>query len=238
MAAWKLAPALAAGCTIVLKTSEKTPLSALHLASLIQEAGFPPGVVNVLSGYGPTAGQALASHKDVDKVAFTGSTAVGRKISEYAATNLKNVSLELGGKSPMVVLDDADVQQAVETAHVALFLNQGQCCCAGSRLLVQEGIYDKFVAAMVEKVKGTNVGAYTEIEIHQGPQVDRIQFKKVLSYIEKGKEEGATVLTGGGRHGDKGYFVQPTIFTGMYSNTNASHVFQISDSHYWGANRC
>lgn len=219
MIAWSLAPALAAGCTVVVKTSEKTPLSALHMGKLFKEAGFPPGVVNVISGYGPTAGKALALHPDIEKISFTGSTATGHKIMEYSAqSNLKKVTLELGGKSPMIVFDDADLDTAISAAHVGLFLNQGQCCCAGSRLFVQEGIYDKFVAAAVEKAKSISIGPYTEdtseeVPIEQGPQVDALQFNKVLGYIEKGKEEGATVACGGGRHGDKGYFVQPTVFT-------------------------
>uniref|UniRef100_A0A7S1Z7U6 aldehyde dehydrogenase (NAD(+)) n=1 Tax=Trieres chinensis TaxID=1514140 RepID=A0A7S1Z7U6_TRICV len=219
MIAWSLAPALAAGCTVVIKTSEKTPLAALHMAKLFREAGFPPGVINVVSGYGPTAGQALARHPDIGKIGFTGSTATGHKIMQYAAeSNLKKVTLELGGKSPMIVFDDADIETAISAAHVGLFLNQGQCCCAGSRLFVQEGIYDKFVAAAIEKAKSIKIGAYTEdtsdtVPIEQGPQVDSLQFEKVLGYIEKGKEEGATVACGGGRHGDKGYFVQPTVFT-------------------------
>jgi aldehyde dehydrogenase (NAD+) len=214
MAAWKLAPAIASGCTVVLKTSEKTPLSVLHVCKLIKEAGFPAGVVNVLSGFGPTAGCHLARHPDVDKVAFTGSNAVGVQISQYAAeSNLKRVSLELGGKSAMIVCDDADIDEAVDTAHVALFLNQGQCCASGSRLYVQEGIYDKFVAAAVKKAGAIKIGAYNELGAEHGPQIDKLQFDKVLSYIESGKKEGATVALGGGRHGDKGYFVQPTVFT-------------------------
>jgi len=216
MLAWKLAPALACGCTIVLKTSEKTPLSALHIAKLIKEAGFPPGVVNVLSGFGPTAGKHLACHPDVDKVAFTGSTAVGKKIQEYASSsNLKNVSLELGGKSPLIVFDDADIEQALTAAHIGLFLNQGQCCCAGSRIFVQESIYDEFVKASVERARKIKVGAYNEKGAVQGPQVDEIQFKRVMEYIEDGKKEGAHVVTGGDRHGTKGYFVQPTVFSNV-----------------------
>jgi acyl-CoA reductase-like NAD-dependent aldehyde dehydrogenase len=218
MQAWKLGPALATGCTVVLKTSEKTPLTALHVSKLIVEAGFPPGVVNTLSGFGPDAGKHLACHPDVDKIAFTGSTPVGRMIEGYASnSNMKRVSLELGGKSPMIVCDDADVDTAVGLAHVGLFLNQGQACCAGSRVYVQEGIYDKFVAAAVKKAAAVKLGAYTEEEIEQGPQVDVLQFKSVMGYIEKGKDEGATVATGGGRHGTKGYFVQPTVFTGTCS---------------------
>ena len=216
MAAWKFAPALASGCTIVLKTSEKTPLTGLYLAKLIQEAGFPPGVVNVLSGYGPTAGEALIRHPDVEKVAFTGSTPVGHHILKASGeTNLKKVSLELGGKSPCIILDDADLDIAVNAAHVGLFLNQGQCCCAASRLYVQEGIYDKFVEAVVKKAAAIKVAPATDLAAEQGPQVDDLQFNKVLGYIEKGKEEGAKVATGGNRHGEKGYFIEPTVFTGV-----------------------
>lgn len=216
MLAWKVAPALACGCTVVLKTSEKTPLSALHVGKLIKDAGFPPGVVNILSGFGPTAGQHLARHPDVDKVAFTGSTAVGKKIHEYAATsNLKKVSLELGGKSPLIVFDDADIEQALTAAHIGLFLNQGQCCCAGSRIYVQEGIYDEFVKASVERARQIKMGAWNEKGAVQGPQVDEIQFKRVMGYIESGKSDGAHVATGGDRHGSKGYFVQPTVFTNV-----------------------
>jgi len=214
MQAWKLGPALACGNTVVMKTSEKTPLSALHICKLIKEAGFPPGVVNVINGYGNPAGEHLARHMDVDKIAFTGSTPVGHAIEKYSAeSNLKRVSLELGGKSPLLVFDDADLETAVNAAHVGLFLNQGQCCCAGSRLYVQEGIYDEFVKAAVEKARQISVAAYTEDSADQGPQVDRIQFDRVMGYIEKGKEEGAQVATGGHRHGDTGYFVAPTVFT-------------------------
>lgn len=214
MAAWKLAPALACGCTIVLKTSEKTPLTGLHLGKLIKEAGFPPGVVNILSGYGPTAGEAIIRHPDCEKVAFTGSTGVGKRIIRASGeTNLKKISLELGGKSPLIVLDDCDLKLAVETAHVGLFLNQGQCCCAASRLYVQEGIYDKFVAAIVEKAKNIKVAPSTDHSAEQGPQVDDIQFHKVMGYIEKGKAEGAKCATGGERFGSKGFFIKPTVFT-------------------------
>jgi aldehyde dehydrogenase (NAD+) len=213
MQAWKLAPALACGCTVVLKSSEKTPLSALHVSKLIKEAGFPPGVVNTLSGFGSPAGEHLVRHPDVDKIAFTGSTAVGKKIQEASAGNLKKVTLELGGKSPLIIFDDADMETALANAHVGLFLNQGQCCCAGSRIYVQEGIYDKFVAASIERAQSIKMGAYNEKGAVQGPQVDEIQFKRVIGYIEAGKNEGATVATGGERHGSKGYFVQPTVFT-------------------------
>lgn len=213
MAVWKLAPALACGCTCVLKTSEKTPLSVLHLASLIKEAGFPAGVVNILSGFGPTAGKALALHHKVDKIAFTGSTPVGKLIQKYSAeSNLKKVSLELGGKSPMIVLEDADLDQAVAAAHVGLFLNMGQCCCAGSRLFVQDTIYDEFVKRCVAKAEEAKPGDSFDDTTTQGPQVDEIQFKKILEYIESGKKEGAKCLTGGTRIGDRGYFVAPTVF--------------------------
>ena len=217
MLAWKLAPALAAGNTVVLKTSEKTPLSALHAAKLFEEAGFPPGVVNILSGYG-NVGELLARHPQIDKVAFTGSTAVGHLIEKYSSeSNLKKVSLELGGKSPMIVLDDADLDQAVAVAHVSCFLNQGQACCAGSRLFVHEKIYNKFVEKVVARAKAVTVGGPFEGngKAEQGPQIDEIQFKRIMGYIQSGKVEGATVATGGERHGKKGYFIQPTIFTGM-----------------------
>jgi len=222
MQAWKLAPALACGCTVVLKTSEKTPLSALHVSKLIKEAGFPAGVVNTLSGYGPTAGARLAQHPKVDKIAFTGSTAVGKLIHTYSSESLKKCSLELGGKSPLIVLDDADLATAVGAAHAGLFLNQGQCCCASSRLFVQEGIYDKFVAATIAKAKAIRVGAFDADDaaspIAQGPQVDKLQFDRVLNYIKIGKNEGATCVLGGARHGLTGFFVQPTIFTDVTDN--------------------
>ena len=212
MMAWKMGPALATGCTIVMKTSEKTPLSGLHLAKLVNEAGFPKGVFNCLSGFGPTAGEPIVRHLDVNKVAFTGSTAVGRKIAMIAAeTNLKNVTLELGGKSPLIIFDDADLDQALGAAQVGLFLNQGQCCCASSRLFVQDTIYDAFVAKCAEAAAKRSIGDAASGS-EQGPQVDKLQFDRVLAYIEKGKAEGATLSTGGARHGDKGYFIQPTVF--------------------------
>jgi aldehyde dehydrogenase (NAD+) len=213
MFAWKISPALAAGCTVIIKTSEKTPLSALAVAKLIVEAGFPKGVVNVLSGYGPTAGAALARHMDVDKIAFTGSTAVGHQVMKMAAeSNLKRVTLELGGKSPIIVLDDADIDEAVAAANTGIFLNHGQCCCASSRAYVQSGVYDKFMTKMVELAKARKLGDPLTTGTEQGPLVDEIQFKKVLGFIEIGKAEGAKVMCGGKRFGDKGYFVEPTIF--------------------------
>jgi aldehyde dehydrogenase (NAD+) len=213
MQAWKLGPALACGCTVVLKPAEQTPLTALRVGELMIEAGFPPGVVNLLPGYGPTAGAAIARHMDVDKVAFTGSTEVGHLIMKAAAeTNLKRITLELGGKSPNIVFADADMDQAVEGAHFALFFNQGQCCCAGSRLYVEDKCYDEFVEKSVARAKKRTVGNPFDKTTEQGPQVDSDQFNKVMGYIEAGKKEKATLLTGGKRVGDKGYFIEPTVF--------------------------
>lgn len=213
MQAWKLAPALATGNTVVLKTAEQTPLSALRLGELIIEAGFPPGVVNILSGYGPTAGAAISHHMDIDKVAFTGSTEVGHLIMEAAAkSNLKRVTLELGGKSPNIVFADADMNAAIAGSHDALFFNQGQCCCAGSRLFVEESCYDEFVERSVQRAKDRIVGDPFDDKTEQGPQVDQEQFNKVMSYIESGMREGAQMLCGGSQVGDKGYFIQPTVF--------------------------
>jgi aldehyde dehydrogenase (NAD+) len=213
MQAWKLAPALACGNTIVLKPAEQTPLTALRIGELIMEAGFPEGVVNILPGYGPTAGAAIARHMDVDKIAFTGSTEVGHLIMQAAAeTNLKRVTLELGGKSPNIVFADADMDAAIEGAHFALFFNQGQCCSAGSRLFVERKIYDQFVSKSVERAKQRSVGDPFDPNTEQGPQVDHVQFEKVMSYIESGRQEGANLLCGGSRVGDRGYFVAPTVF--------------------------
>ncbi len=213
MQAWKLGPALATGCTVVLKPAEQTPLTALRIGELILEAGFPPGVVNLMSGYGPTAGAAIARHMDVDKVAFTGSTEVGHLIMKAAAeTNLKRVTLELGGKSPNIVFADADMEKAIEGAHFALFFNQGQCCCAGSRLFVEEKCYDEFVEKSVARAKKRTVGNPFDKKTEQGPQVDQDQFNKVMSYIDVGKKEKAKLVAGGNRVGDKGYFIEPTVF--------------------------
>jgi len=214
MQAWKLGPALATGNTVVMKLAEQTPLSGLAVAALVKEAGFPAGVVNIIPGYGPTAGAAIAEHMDVDKVAFTGSTEVGHIIQKAAGgSNLKKVTLELGGKSPLIVMDDADIDFAVETAHFALFFNQGQCCCAGSRLMVQEGIYEEFVKKATDRAKRRTVGDPFSAGTEQGPQVDEEQFKKVLGYIQSGVAEGACLRAGGGKYGDTGYFVQPTVFS-------------------------
>src|SRR5215831_6519546 len=219
MQAWKLAPALATGNTVVLKPAEQTPLTALRVGELLLEAGFPEGVVNLLPGYGPTAGAAIARHMDVDKVAFTGSTEVGHLIMRAAAdTNLKRVSLELGGKSPNIVFADADMDQAIEGAHFALFFNQGQCCCAGSRLYVEEKAYDEFVDKSVTRAKKRTVGNPFDKNTEQGPQVDQDQFNKVMGYIESGKNEKAKLVAGGNRVGDKGYFIEPTVFADVQDN--------------------
>lgn len=213
MLSWKLGPALATGNTIVLKPAEQTPLSALYLCHFIKEI-FPPGVINILPGFGPTAGKALVEHPLVSKIAFTGSTAVGKQI--LAATskiNLKKITLELGGKSPNIIFDDADFDQAVKWAAFGIFFNHGQCCCAGSRLFVQEGIYDKFVAALKENVQGMKLGDPFDLNTAQGPQISSVQCDRIMGYIKSGKEEGATCLVGGERHGQEGYFIQPTIFT-------------------------
>jgi len=213
MQAWKLAPALATGNTVVLKPAEQTPLTALRVGELILEAGFPAGVVNILPGYGPTAGGAIARHMDIDKVAFTGSTEVGHLIMEASAkSNLKRVTLELGGKSPNIVFADADLEQAVEGSHFALFFNQGQCCCAGSRLYVEEKCYDEFVERSVARAKKRTVGDPLDPTTEQGPQVDDAQFEKVMGYIASGKQQGAKMLCGGDRVGDRGYFIRPTVF--------------------------
>jgi aldehyde dehydrogenase (NAD+) len=214
MVSWKFGPALAAGCTIVLKPAEQTPLTALVLAALSKEAGFPDGVINVLPGYGPTAGAAIVDHEDVKKVAFTGSTEIGHLIMENAAkSNLKKVSLELGGKSPLVVFDDADLDEAVAIAYNAIFDNHGQCCCAGSRTYVQAGIYDQFVKKATEKASARKVGDPFSTDVQQGPQVDQEMFDKVLRLVEAGKKQGAKLETGGKRVGTEGYFVAPTVFS-------------------------
>ncbi len=219
MQAWKLAPALATGNTLVLKPAEQTPLTALRVAELIAEAGFPDGVVNILPGYGPTAGAAIARHMDVDKVAFTGSTEVGHLIMEAAAqTNLKRVTLELGGKSPNIVFADADMDAAIEGAHFGLFFNQGQCCCAGSRVFVEEKAYDEFVDRSAARANARTVGDPFDPKTEQGPQVDDIQFEKVMSYIDSGRKEGAKLVAGGNRAGDRGYFVEPTVFADVRDN--------------------
>lgn len=216
MVAWKWAPALATGCTIVLKPAEQTPLTALRMAELAQEADIPDGVINVVPGFGPTAGAAISSHMDIDKVAFTGEGRTGQLVMEAAArSNLKRVSLELGGKSPNVVFADADLDAAVEGAYFGLFFNQGQCCCAGSRLFVEEKVHDAFVEKLVAKARKQKVGDPFEAGTTQGPQISQEQCDRIMSYIDAGISEGANLLTGGKRVGSKGYFIQPTVFGGV-----------------------
>jgi len=219
MAAWKLGPALACGNTVVIKAAEQTPLSILYLATLIKEAGFPPGVVNVLNGYGKDAGAAIASHLGIDKVAFTGSTTTGKQIMKMAAVNMKNITLETGGKSPLLVFEDADLEQAVKWSHIGIMSNMGQICTATSRILVQEAVYDKFVGLFKEQVKSVSkVGDPFHDETFQGPQVTKTQYERVLSYIESGKEEGAELAMGGEAHKNangKGFFISPTVFTNV-----------------------
>ncbi len=211
MAAWKLAPALAAGCTVVLKAAEQTPLSALRLGELFQEAGFPPGVVNILTGFGETAGAALSAHPDVDKIAFTGSTEVGKLIARAATGNLKKVSLELGGKSPAIILADADLDIAIAGAANAIFFNHGQCCCAGSRLYAHKSVYDRVVAGVADIAGKIKVGPGLDPETDMGPLVSDEQFTRVTSFIEDGRGAGAKIAVGGSRVGNLGYFVAPTV---------------------------
>lgn len=229
MLAWKWGPALAAGCPVLLKPAEQTPLTALYVAALSKEAGFPDGVINVLPGYGPTAGAAIANHPNISKVAFTGSTEVGHNImAAAAASNLKRVSLELGGKSPLVICSDADLDMAVEIAYNAIFANHGQNFCAGSRTFVQEEIYDNFVKKAGEKAAARVVGDPFESGVQQGPQVDIDMFSKVLKYIESGVTQGATLVTGGKRKFDKGYFIEPTVFA------NVTDEFKIAREEIFG----
>ena len=223
MAAWKLGPALACGNTIVLKPAEQTPISILKLAELVPEAGFPPGVINFVNGYGKEAGHALASHLDIDKIAFTGSTVTGKQIMKTASVNMKNITLETGGKSPLLVFDDADLEQAAKWAHIGIMSNMGQICTATSRVLVQEGCYEKFIELFKGTVKSTSkVGDPFSDETFQGPQVTKAQYERVLGYIEAGKSEGATLSHGGQAYKNvgegKGFFIEPTIFTGVKDN--------------------
>lgn len=219
MAAWKLAPALAAGCTIVLKPAEQTPLSALRLGELINEAGFPEGVVNIVPGFGETAGEALTLHPGVDRVAFTGSTEVGKRILSNAGVgNLKRVCLELGGKSPNIIMHDADIDQAVEQAQGAIYNNLGQNCVAGSRTYVHAEIYDQFLEKTAIATGKRKLGDPFAVDTDQGPQIDKGQQEKILGYIESGKQEGATLLSGGKRWGKKGYFVESTVFADVTDN--------------------
>ncbi|TFK43622.1 NAD-aldehyde dehydrogenase [Crucibulum laeve] len=219
MWSWKVAPALAVGCTIVMKPSELTPLTALKLSELVKEAGFPPGVVNTVPSLGSVGGAALASHLDVDKVAFTGSTITGRKIMEAAAkSNLKKVSLELGGKSPHLIFESADLDQAASWAALGICYNSGQDCTAGSRVYIQDTIYEKFVKTLVEKVKAQVTGDGLDDKTGGGPVVSKGQYDRVWGYIEAGKQEGANVVLGGTKRSGKGYWVDPTIFTNIKQN--------------------
>jgi phenylacetaldehyde dehydrogenase len=214
MAAWKLAPVLATGCTVVLKPAEETPLSALRLAQLCLDAGLPAGVLNVITGFGESCGAPLAAHPQVNKVAFTGSTEVGKLIVRAAANDLKKVTLELGGKSPNIVLDDADLDVAIPGASNAIFFNHGQCCCAGSRLFVQEKRYDRVLEGVSDAAKKIRLGPGLDPATQMGPLVSKVQFERVTGFLKSGKEQGARTVAGGSRHGNSGYFVQPTVLDG------------------------
>ncbi|GAA6042950.1 hypothetical protein JCM8097_000016 [Rhodosporidiobolus ruineniae] len=213
MSVWKIAPALAAGCSIVFKPAENTPLATLLFAELIEEVGFPKGVFNVVNGLGAVTGDALSRHMNIDKISFTGSTATGRRIAIAAAqSNLKKVTLELGGKSANIVFKDANLKEAVKWAAFGVYENMGQSCSAGSRILIQEDIYEEFCKLFVEAAEQIKVGNPLDADTFQGAQVSKVQFDKILGYIEAGKKEGAKLLTGGSRYGQKGYFIQPTVF--------------------------
>ncbi|GME67607.1 unnamed protein product [[Candida] boidinii] len=213
MWSWKIGPALATGNTLVLKTAESTPLSALYASKLVKEAGFPAGVYNVVSGFGKITGEAIATHQKIKKVAFTGSTATGRHIMKAAAeSNLKKVTLELGGKSPNIIFDDADVKKTVQNLVLGIFYNSGEVCCAGSRIYVQEGIYDEIIREFKAAAETLKVGNPFDEEVFQGAQTSQQQLDKILGYVDIGKKEGATLVTGGERLGETGYFVKPTIF--------------------------
>jgi phenylacetaldehyde dehydrogenase len=214
MAAWKLGPALAAGCTVVLKPAEQTPLSALRLGELFQEAGLPDGVLNIVTGFGD-AGARLAAHPGVDKVAFTGSTEVGKLVVQAASGNLKKVSLELGGKAPLVIYRDADIEKAIANAATAAFFNHGQCCTSGSRLYVEHDVYDDVVTGIAEQARKIRVAPAFDPGTQMGPLISGEQFERVSGYLAAGLADGATALAGGGRHGDTGYFIEPTVLTNV-----------------------
>jgi aldehyde dehydrogenase (NAD+) len=211
----KIGPALVCGNTVVLKTAEQTPLTALRVAELALEAGFPPGVINIISGYGPTTGAEIVRHPLVDKISFTGSVEVGKKIQAMAGDGIKRVTLELGGNNPMIVFADCDVEQAVETVHNGLFWNEGQACAAGSRVFIEDSIYDKFVEKSIERAKKRRVGNPFDSSSQQGSQVSEEQFNKVLGYIASAQQEGARLVLGGRRIGTKGYYLEPTIFSNV-----------------------
>ena len=212
MVAWKWGPALAAGCTIVMKPAEQTPLTCLRMARLAQKAGIPDGVINVIPGYGPTAGGAMVKHPGIDKIAFTGEHTTAQIIMKEASQTLKRLTFELGGKSPNIIYADSDLDAAAAGAHFGLYFNQGQCCCAGSRVFVEEKVHDKFVDKVAAMNKSRKLGDPLDPATEQGPQVDKAQFDKIMKYIDLGKKAGATCVTGGSRFGDKGYYVQPTLF--------------------------
>nr|AUF72237.1 aldehyde dehydrogenase 2F1 [Syntrichia caninervis] len=216
MWAWKIGPVVATGNTVVLKSAEQTPLSAYVAASLVKEAGFPPGVINIITGLGKVCGAAMSAHMDIDKIAFTGSTVVGRQIMKAAAgSNLKKVTLELGGKSPNIVFADADLDEAINWVNFGIYFNHGQCCCAGSRIYVEEPIYEKFIERFRQRASENAVGDPFSKDTFQGPQVSQLQFDRIMGYIDEGKKSGATVETGGNRIGNKGYFIEPTIFSNV-----------------------
>ncbi|KAF5629676.1 aldehyde dehydrogenase (NAD+) [Fusarium sp. NRRL 25303] len=214
MAGWKIAPALAAGNCVILKPAEQTPLSILLFADIVKKAGFPPGVINIVNGFGRKAGAALAAHMDVDKIAFTGSTATGREVARLAASNLKEITIESGGKSPLLVFEDADLDQAVKWSHYGIMANQGQICTATSRILVHEKVYPQFIELFKERVKSCKIGNPFDSDTFQGPQVSKAQYERVLLFIESGKAEGATVALGGQPTAvnGKGFYIEPTIF--------------------------
>ncbi|KAI5282439.1 hypothetical protein KEM54_002768, partial [Ascosphaera aggregata] len=220
MACWKLGPALACGNAVLLKPAEATPLSILYLAKLIKEAGFPAGVVNILNGTGTEAGSAICEHEGVDKIAFTGSTATARSVMKMAAGTLKNITLETGGKSPLLIFPDAELEQAVKWSYSGVMCNQGQVCTSTSRIIVHDDIYDEFIKQFVEQVKATKIGPQFESDSFHGPQVSKEQFDRILGYIEQGKKEGATLIYGGEDLSSKyngGYFINPTVFTDVTS---------------------
>jgi len=225
---WKIAPALACGCTVVLKPAELTPLTALKIGELALEAGFPAGTLNVVPGFGATAGQVLVDHPDVDKITFTGSPVVGKQILKGAAGNLKRVTLELGGKSANVIFPDADIDMAVKAAGAGIFFNSGQVCSAGSRILVHRSIHDEVVERLADRAKTVRIGNPADAGTSMGPLVSEKQMRRVLDYIEIGRKEGAKVVTGGERHGEKGYFVAPTVFAGV------EHEMRISQEEIFG----
>ncbi len=211
MVSWKWGPALAAGCTIVMKPAEQTPLTCLRLAELAQEAGFPDGVINIVTGFGDT-GAAIVKHPGVDKIAFTGSTETGQIIMRESANTLKRTTFELGGKSPNIIFADADIEAAIHGSEFGLFFNQGQCCCAGSRLFVEKSIHKDFVKELAVKASQRRTGNPFDLDTTHGPQIDAEQFNKIMKYIELGKKAGADCVIGGNRHGDKGFFIEPTVF--------------------------